>query len=76
MHLFVFPVALSPALLPLGIEYWLRGRGWDGWPICLLSSLIVTPAIVLIYWLVLTWQGRVLQARELTILQTITTKAE
>ena len=75
--IFLLPVALSPALLPMGIEYWLGDEGWAGVvPIYAISALILCAATVLFYWLVLIWQGHVLQSLEQQILHTITTKSE
>jgi ABC-2 type transport system permease protein len=77
LFIFLLPVALSPTLLPLGIEYWLQNMGWDyGLPVCLIAALILCAAICLAYRLMLTWQGHVLQELELNILRIITTKAE
>jgi hypothetical protein len=39
-------------------------------------SLVECVAVVYLYRLVLTWQGRLLHAREQKILETVTTKAE
>jgi ABC-2 type transport system permease protein len=75
--LFLFPWALVPALLPLGIEFGLNQLGWlKGWPICLALSVLECAAVVAVYRLVLTWQGRALQAREQKILAVVTPKAE
>jgi hypothetical protein len=78
MHLgflFLFPVVLSPTLLPLGLEFALEQLGWtSGIPICLPLSVLICVAVGFLYRLVLGWQGQVLQAREQTILQLVTTK--
>jgi hypothetical protein len=75
--LFVLPIALGPLLLPLGVELLLAEAGWvRGWPICLALSLLECVAVVLLYRLVLNWQGRVLQARERRILKVVAAKAE
>jgi hypothetical protein len=74
---FLFPIALSPTLLPLGIEYALDALGWvRGWPVCLVLSLIEFAIVGFLYSLVLTWQGHVLQSREQRILEIVTAKAE
>ncbi len=75
--IFLLPIFLAPALLPLGIEYLLQDEGWTrGVPVYALSSVILCAVIVVVYRLVLSWQGGVLQSFELDILRTITTKAE
>jgi hypothetical protein len=69
----LFPLAVAPAIVPLGAESVLEGFGWtDGAPICLLLALGETAVIVLLYGLVLRWQGKLLQTREQKILETIT----
>ncbi len=75
--LFLFPWALVPALLPLGVEFGLEKLGWAaGWPICLTLSVLECAGVLWLYQLVLTWQGRVLQAREQKMLALVTPKAE
>lgn len=71
--LFLFPLALAPTLLPLGVELLLD---WHGVPVCLLLSLLECVGVVFLYRLVLPWQGNLLQAREKKILQVVAAKAE
>jgi hypothetical protein len=72
---FLMPVSMAPTLLPLGVEVLLEQLGWaHGLPVCLALSVLECLAVVGIYRLVLTWQGRVLQSREQAILQAVTTK--
>lgn len=74
---FLFPVVLAPTLLPLGIEYALSAMGWmRGWPVCLVLMTVECAIIVLLYSLILSWQGYVLQRREQRILEIVTAKAE
>jgi hypothetical protein len=74
---FAFGAVMAPTLAPLGIEFLLRQVGWPIWPpVCLLLSLLLCGGVLLLYRLLLPLQGEVLQARELQILQTVTTKAE
>jgi hypothetical protein len=73
----VFPLVLSPSLLPLGIEVALEQfAGIRGYRVCLVLSLLECLVVVLLYRLVLTWQGGVLQSRELAILGLVTTRTE
>jgi hypothetical protein len=75
--LLVFPLAVGPTLLPLGIQVVLERLGWlQGVPICLLLSVVEVVAVVYLYRLVLTWQGDLLQACEQKILEIVAAKAE
>jgi hypothetical protein len=77
VFVFILPMMLAPILLPLGIELLLEALGWvEGVPICLLLSVVECAIIVWLYCFVLRWQGGLLQARELKILETVTTKTE
>ncbi|HJT78744.1 MAG TPA: hypothetical protein VJ739_16185 [Gemmataceae bacterium] len=73
---FLFPLVLAPALVPLGVQLGLQeGLGWGRpLPIALVLALAECVGVVYLYRLGLTWQGRVLQGREQKILQTVTTK--
>jgi hypothetical protein len=75
--LLLFPTALAPTLLPLGLEALLEGLGvLRDVPICLLLSLLVCLAVVALYRLALNWEGSLLQAREQAILTVVTSKVE
>lgn len=77
VFVFLLPLAVVPALLPLGVELLLEMLGWsNGIPIFLVLSVAECIGVVFFYRLVLTWQGQWLQGREQTILQIVTTKAE
>jgi hypothetical protein len=73
--LFVFPLVLSPMLLPLGVEL-LLGERAAGIPVCLLLSLVECAAVVGLYLLVLNGEGQWLQSREKKILAVVASKAE
>src|SRR5205814_1170385 len=74
---FLFPFALLPTLLPLGIELGLWALGWvEGVPIYLVLSLAECAGVAWLYRLVLGWQGRVLLAQEQRILNVVATRAE
>jgi ABC-2 type transport system permease protein len=69
-----FPIALSPALLPLAIEALLPGL--SAIPVCLILSLAECALVVWLYRVLLTVQGDMLQSREKQILEVVTAKAE
>src|SRR5262249_5431411 len=76
MVFFLFPLMQAPTLLPFlaeGILEWLDWSG--GLPVCLLFALVECALIVLIYRLILKWQGDMLNAREQRILETVTNRA-
>jgi hypothetical protein len=73
--MFLFPIILAPAVLPLLIQSILDAEGWaQGVPVGLVLSLAEAVGVVYLYRLVLTWQGLWLQIREQTILDIVTTK--
>lgn len=77
--IFVFPPVLMPLLLPLGIEvgleYLLGQQGWGGFlPIYLIASVLFCVGVVFLYRLLLTYEGRLLHAREQHILTVVTTR--
>jgi ABC-2 type transport system permease protein len=77
LFMFVFPLAMLPALAPVGIEAILAELGvLRGWPVALALALVVLPATVAAYRKVLTWEGDWLAAREQAILEVVTSKAE
>ncbi len=73
----LLPVVVGASLLPLGVEALLESAGvMVGMPTCLVLALLECSVVVLLYRLVLTWQGTWLQARERRILELVTAKAE
>jgi ABC-2 type transport system permease protein len=77
MFFFLLPLALSPTLIPLGIEFFLQWSGWSSWfPAYLVFAVVELVAIGYLYPLVLRGQGRILQAREQRILEIVTAKVE
>jgi hypothetical protein len=71
------PICTVPTLLPIGIQFVLESLEWDyGMPICLILSLVECVLVIFLYRLALTWQGRWLQAYELSILETVAAKAD
>jgi ABC-2 type transport system permease protein len=74
---FLLPLVWSPALLPLAVDSFLEWATWrHGLPVGLLLSLAACAGVVAIYRPVLAWQGALLQAREQSILETVTSKSE
>jgi hypothetical protein len=76
MFLVLFPLTQGATLLPLGIEAVLGLWGWrtDG-PVCLVLSLVLCAAVVLVYRPLLAGQGILLQDRERKILESVTARA-
>jgi hypothetical protein len=71
------PLVWAPALLPLGVEAALEAAGlWAGAPVALVLSVAVCAGVVALYRVTLGWQGELLQARELSVLETVTSKIE
>jgi ABC-2 type transport system permease protein len=76
MFLFLLPLTQGPTLLPLGAEALLRFAGWpEALPIYLVLAIVECAVVVLIYWLTLTWQGHLFQAREQKILESVTNRS-
>jgi hypothetical protein len=72
----LFPFALAPSMIPLGLEIGLHWRGWlPGIPISLLLSLGEVIAVGYLYSWVLDRQGELLQSRELRILEIVSARA-
>ena len=60
VFLAVFPLAIVPVLLPLGVEVLLAEfADVRGWPVSLVLSLLVLVGTVFVSRLVLSWEGRV-----------------
>jgi hypothetical protein len=75
--LVLFGPLILPTLLPLVVELLLERAGWaHGIPVCLLLSLAECAVVVLLYRLLLTLEGDLLQYRELRILEIVAGKAE
>jgi ABC-2 type transport system permease protein len=74
---FAMPLALIPALAPWGIEASLEALDLSlGMPIALLLTMLECAVLVGLFRIVLTWEGKLLQAREQKILETVVAKAE
>jgi hypothetical protein len=74
---FLFPLALSPTLIPLGLEFLLNWSGTNTWfPVYLAVILVECAVVAALYPIVLDWQGGILQQRERQILEVVTSKTE
>jgi ABC-2 type transport system permease protein len=75
--IFLFPLALSPTLIPLGVEFLLSRSGSGTWfPAYLILALAECALMVWLYPRILSSQGDLLERRERKILEIVTTKAE
>jgi hypothetical protein len=73
----LFPMVLSPTLLPFLVEVVLDWLGWaNGVPLALLLALAECAGVVILYRRLVDWQGGWLQAREQKILETVASRAE
>lgn len=73
----MFPLALVPTLIPLGIEFLLDWANWWTWfPAYLVFTLAELAVAAYVYAQVLDWQGNILQRREQGILEIVTAKSE
>jgi ABC-2 type transport system permease protein len=74
---FLFPLALTPTLIPLGIEFLLSWSGTMAWfPAYLILAIVECAAMLWLYPVLLGHQGQLLGRREQRILEIVTTKAE
>jgi hypothetical protein len=68
-------LTIAPTLLPLAIEALLRFLGWPAAvPTYLILSLVECAVVIVIYLFLLEWQGDLFQAREQTILESVTNR--
>jgi len=75
MVMFILPLTIAPTLLPLAIEALLRYLGWPAAiPTYLVLALAQCAVVVVIYRLLLEWQGDLFQAREQIILECVTNR--
>ncbi len=70
---FLAPLAMIPAVAPLGLE-WLADRfGWfSGIPLYLLGAAFYLVVVLLVYRPIVRWQADLLRARKWHILETVT----
>jgi len=75
MFVILFPISQAPAFLPIGVESLTKFMGWTEYtPVCLMLSIVECVVIVLVYRVVVGWQGGELQYREQRILETVTNR--
>jgi len=75
--IFIFPLALSPTLIPLGIEALLSFSGSATWfPAYLILAVSECALMLWLYPRILSSEGDLLERRERRILEVVTTKAE
>ena len=75
--IFIFPLALSPTLIPLGIEALLTFSGSATWfPAYLILAVSECALMLWLYPRILSSEGDLLERRERRILEVVTTKAE
>ena len=75
--MFLFPIAMVPTLIPLGIEYLLTWtNSWAWFPGYLIFTIVEFVLVVWLYVRILEAQGRLLERREQKILETVTDKVE
>lgn len=73
----LFPVVLVPLFVPPLAEWLWRKAGWpDLVPVNLLLSMLLAALTALLYWQTLAPLGRLLQRREIKILNTVTVEQE
>ena len=71
----LFPLTQVLTLLPLGIEVLIKSQGWiPQVPVHLILSLLQCALVVLIYRLLLSWQGGLFQSREQQIVEIVTNR--
>src|SRR5262249_41532762 len=68
----LYPFVMAPTMIPLGLEYGLHGLGWlPGLPVFLIFSVVEFAAAAGVYYWLIEYQGRLLQSREIAILEVV-----
>jgi hypothetical protein len=74
---FLFPIALAPTLIPLGIEFLLSLSGTLSWlPVYMILAILECALVAWLFPFALESQGEFLERRERRILEIVTTKTE
>ena len=73
----LFPVVMVPVFLPPLLEWLWQLAGWPAWvPVNLIFSVLLATLTAVLYWTTLEPLGRLLQRREIKILNTVTAEQE
>jgi len=73
----VLPVVLLPVLVPVILQTIFHFAHWLPWlPVNLLTTVVLFPVVVVLYWQLLPLEGRLLERRELAILKAVTEEVE
>jgi len=73
LSVFLVPLALSPLLIPFGIEQLVKGADWaDYVPVYLSLHILGLACVLLIYWKATKAQGNLMQDREQKLLDELT----
>lgn len=73
----LFPVVMVPVFVPALLEWLWQLAGWPVWvPVNLVLSVLLATLTALLYWQTLGACGRLLQRREIKILNTVTAEQE
>ena len=76
LFLVLYPIAMAPSMIPLGLEFAFHWLDWHAWfPVFLVLSAVEVAAAAGLYLWVLGYQGRLLQSREISILEVVAGRA-
>jgi ABC-2 type transport system permease protein len=76
-YVIVLPVVLGWTLAPIGLEFLFNRMGWlTSFPVYLSCIVVEAVVVLLLYKVILRWQGNMLQRREQQILEVVTVKIE
>jgi hypothetical protein len=71
------PLIMLPMAIPPGLQLVFSFFDWAPWlPVNLVATLGLLAVVGWLYWLLLPWEGRLLQRREQTILREVTEEVE
>jgi len=77
MFQLLFPVAMVPVFVPALLEWLWQLAGWPVlFPVNLILSMLLATLTAMLYWRTLEPLGRLLQRREIKILNTVTAEQE
>ena len=74
---FLIPVALAPAFLPPAAELLWSTAGWPSWvPVSFALSALLAASTAALYWFTLPPLARLLQRREMKMLELLSVEVE